>query len=134
LKKCPRCDSISSDSESFCGVCGGSLSDAVSGSLESFVHKETEVGPSRKLNLGALGLLALALSIIGGGTALLLVQNGFGLVLLTVGLLLTLLTVGGASVGMGVKAGQRIPGKRDMRRAEIEEEEKKRKRRTGEDD
>jgi hypothetical protein len=73
LKKCPECNSISSDNEISCGVCGGSLSEVPSEGLEQLVHTIPEVSPSRKLNVRALALIILevilAFSMIGGGIA-----------------------------------------------------------------
>jgi hypothetical protein len=127
LKKCPRCDSISSDSENLCGVCGGSLSEVTSEPLEQLVHKTLEVRPKRKLNVGALALIILALSMAGGGIALLAVQNGFGLVLLLGGLVLSLLISGGVGVGIG-------RGKWRMQRDEGRQIEEELKKKRGEED
>jgi hypothetical protein len=127
LKKCPRCDSISSDSENSCRVCGGSLSEEPSEPLEQLVHKTLEVRPKRKLNVGALALIILALSMAGGGIALLAVQNGFGLVLLLGGLVLSLLISGGVGVGIG-------RGKWRMQRDEGRQIEEELKKKRGEED
>jgi hypothetical protein len=132
LKKCPRCNSISSDAENLCGVCGGSLNHAASEDLEQLVHNPPppEVTPNRKLNLGALALIILALLMTVGGLALLLLQNALGLILLLAGLFSTLPIVGG--VGGHSRSGGR--GGAAMLREELREKEKERKRDTGEED
>jgi hypothetical protein len=133
LKKCPECNSISSDDETSCGVCGASLSEVQSEDLEQLVHSVPEVEPNRELNKTALALtilgIILALSMIGGGIVLLIPRNILGLFLVIAGAAL-LLSFAGGPVGWG---GGGL-GRRAMWRAEVEEEEKERRRRTGEED
>ncbi len=139
MKKCPKCDSISADTESSCGVCGGSLTGVTSEGLEQLVHNVprlgiTKVRPNGKLKAGGLAMIILAVAMVGGGTALFVLRSVLGLILLFGGLVLTLLIVGGPGVGWGGGRGGSVSGQRAMRRAEVEEKEKERKRLTGEED
>jgi hypothetical protein len=132
LKKCPRCNSISLDSEASCGVCGASLSDVASQRLDQFVHKETEIKPKKKSNVGALALIIGALTMTGAGAGLLVFHNGIGIILLLPGLLIMVYIVGAPGVGTwGVARGG---GRRSMQEAEARRKEEERKRRRGEGD
>jgi hypothetical protein len=132
LKKCPRCNSISLDSEASCGVCGASLSDVASQRLDQFVHKETEIKPKKKSNVSALALIIGALTMTGAGAGLLVFHNGIGIILLLPGLLITVYIVGAPGVGTwGVARGG---GRRSMQEAEARRKEEERKRRRGEGD
>jgi hypothetical protein len=126
LKKCPRCNSISADSDSSCGVCGGSLSEVISESLEQIVQKDTRVQPKKKLKLGplALGIFALASTVAG---AALLFFNGIGIILLLVGLSAIIVMLGGAGGPMrrggvgwkrmrGSTRGEELRGEEEARR------------------
>ncbi len=128
MKKCPECNSISSDDETSCGVCGGSLSDVPSEDLEQLVQNVPEVSPSRKLNVRALALIILgiilAFSMIGGGIVLLIPRNILGLFLVIAGAALAL-SIAGGPVGFGGRGGWY------MRR---EDEEREERRRTAEED
>lgn len=132
MKNCPSCNSISSDSEDSCGVCGGNLSRAASGSLEQLVHRERETRPKKKLNRVGLALIIGALAMTGAGAFLLVLLNGFGLILLIGGLVLTLYMAGGVGVGMG--GGRRRILGISMFERKVRETEEKRKRLTGEED
>jgi hypothetical protein len=122
------------DTESSCGVCGESLSEASSEGLEQLVHKAPEVRPIRKPNTVGLALMILGILMAGGGAALLFFQNGLGLILMFLGLVLTLSIVGGVGHAAGGLRDRSGGGQRAMRKTELEEKEKERKRRTGGED
>jgi hypothetical protein len=129
MKKCPRCNSISADSDYSCGVCGGSLSGVVSESLEQIVQKETRVQPKKKLKLAPLALGILALASTVAGTAL-LIFNPIGIILLIVGLSTIIGMLGGA--GRGLSLGKSFQRRRSRTSGQEEvwryaEERKKRK-------
>lgn len=130
LKKCPRCNSISSDSDDSCGVFGGSLSGVASESLQQLVHKEPDVKPKRKLKLGGIALIIMAVTMTILGASLLVLLNALGVFLLLAGLLIMVYIIGGPGFGMGGRSG----GKRSMQEAEARKEEEERKRRRGKED
>jgi len=100
--------------------------------LEQLVHKVPEARHFRKLGKFGPGLIILALAMIGGGTALFALRSVLGLVLPFGGVLLAISIVGGPGAGWGGRgdAGAR----RAMRRTEVREKEKERKRQTGGED
>ena len=114
MKKCPRCDSINADSDSSCGVCGGSLSGIVSESLEHLVQNETTLKPKKKSNVGAIVLAIFALATTVAGAALLFFNVIIGIILLLVGLPAILVMAGGA--GGPMKRGLGFQGGRAMMR------------------
>jgi hypothetical protein len=129
LKKCPKCNSICSDTHSSCGVCGGSLSGVISESLEQLVQKETRLQPKKKLKLGPLGLGTFALATTIAGAALLLF-NGIGIILLLAGLSVIIVMLGGA--GGHLSRGKSFQRRRSMTSGQEEvwhyaEEQEKRK-------
>jgi hypothetical protein len=137
LKKCPRCNAISSDSEHTCGVCGGSLSGVASESLEQLTHKEPKIRSERKLNLGAIALVIVAVTSTSIGAVFLVLSNALGIFLFLIGLVAMLAIVGGAGGGFktGRVIGRAIGGtKASLQGEEDRREEEERKRRRGEED
>lgn len=134
MKKCPDCDAINADTDTSCGVCGGSLSGVTSERVERLVHKETGPKPKKKLSLGSLALVmfALATTVVG---ASLLFFNGIGVILLIVGLTAILFIVGGAGRGLGgVEGGWESRRASTRGEEEVRRDAEERKRRTGEAD
>jgi len=121
------------DTESTCGVCGGSLAGVTSEPLEQLVHKQARPKPTRKLNLGSLALVIFAIAATFAGASLLFF-NGIGVILLLVGLLAILVIVGGA--GGPLKTGVGWKRKRAMTygEEEVRGDAEERKKRTGEED
>ena len=127
MKKCPRCNSISSAAENVCGVCGASLSGVTSQRLEQLVHRESEIKAKEKLSVVGLALVIAALTMTGVGVLLLVILNALGVFLLLAGLILIMYIFGGAGAGIG-------RGKRSMQKAEARQDEKERRRKRGEED
>jgi|GEM_PF-4309080 len=122
------------DAESSCGVCGGSLIAVPSQGLEQLVHTVPETRHFREPSKVAQASIIMAVVMTGGGTVLFVLGSALGLGLLFGGLVLGLLVIGGPGVGWGGGRGDSSRARRAMRRAQVEENEKERKKRTGEED
>jgi len=137
LKKCTQCNSISSDSEVSCGVCGASLSGVTSLRLEQLSHKEPEIKLKKKRSLGGLAFVSAALVMTIAGASLLFF-NALGIFLMLAGLIIIMYILGGAGTGAGIAGGvgghRSGGGKQSMLAAEAKQEEEERKRRRGEGD
>ena len=87
LKKCPNCNSISRDSDLSCGVCGGDISAAVSGTLESLIAKRPPTRPRTVLHAKGLAALASGLGTVALGVYLLFASGAIGLFFLLIGVI-----------------------------------------------
>lgn len=139
MKQCPKCGSISLDSENSCGVCGASLSNASSKKLEQLVHAQPKTRPKRKLHRGLLAVIIVGMTLTGTGASFLVLLNTvetffmLGIILLFTGLVAMLAILGGAGGPIEKRRGAM---KREITRGEeqVRQGREERKRRTGEED
>jgi hypothetical protein len=118
LKKCPICNSISQDSDSSCGVCGGDLSGIASASLASFeAVREQSFQPKKKVSALPVLLLLTGLTVIGLGAYLLFASGFIGLVLLLAGVTITASILGVTGSTFGTRGGGKGSGGKSTGRA-----------------
>lgn len=129
MKKCPGCESINSDDDSVCGVCGRSLSEVVSKDPEklnvSRGLRPKSPPPSRRTLFAIVAVAVLAL--IGTGLYIMLFVALYGALILVSGIVSLIFLLDSPNVKLGEGFG---PGRREV----LREEEEERERETGEAD